>query len=120
MPQEQRRPTTIPRFRLDDDAAFYALLRDSPRTIVLWSGADCGWSARCEADLPDMTPPPGWKLAIREVEHGGEGPVGAANGIDITPTAIAYLGERETARIEAIEGVGLAQARLQAWLTAIA
>jgi hypothetical protein len=116
----QQRLDRVPHFGLADDAAFWGALRDARQTVVLWRGVPCGWSDLFLDRFLRTEAPPGWRLVVRDVEAGGEGPVGSANGIDVTPTLVAYLGERETARLEAVEGRGLALPRFAAWLAAIA
>lgn len=118
MPASQRHHG-LQRFALDEEKRFRRALRENGRTIVLWRGEHCPYSALFEPRFTSLEAPPGWSPAIRMVEHGGRGPVGEAHHIDVTPTVIAYLGERETARIEAVTAIGLLAGRFDPWFDAL-
>lgn len=120
MPRQQARRTQgLQRFALPEEERFRRALRENGRTLVLWRGEHCPYSALFEPHFEKVEAPPDWALAIHMVEHGGKGPVGEAHRIDVTPTVVAYEGDRETARIEAVTAIGLLPGRFDEWLDAL-
>lgn len=102
------------RFAIPDDAAFSAWLEAQPRALVLYRGVGCPYSATFEKVFLEI-PAPGWSIAIREVEEGGEGPAGEALGIEITPTVGAFRDGREE-RLKGKLLLGLTRSQYKAWL----
>lgn len=104
----------VVRFSLREGPRFEEWLRRERRALVLFAGRDCSHTERFEPIFLAESVA-GWPRAVREVEHGGEGPVGEGHGVDVTPTVEARGGEG-TRRLEAEEGVGLPRERYLAWL----
>ena len=107
---------TPARFALDDEEGFAAFVKSTPRSVVLFRGVGCPYSAAFEPHFVAAKPPTGWALAVREVEDGGRGPVGDAYAIEITPTAIAFTRGKESSRLNAMFLIGMRPSAFDAWV----
>jgi hypothetical protein len=113
-------PAPLTRFELGDEAGFRAFLAKEPRTVVLLRGHGCPYSATFEPVFTQATVPPGWAKCLRIVEEGGRGPVGDALGVQVTPTVIAFVEEKEAARLDGKLFLGITRTNYARWLKALA
>ena len=105
-----------PRFELDEEDAFRALLKEHPRVVALLRGRGCPYSAAFEPAFSQVAPPEGWTACVRLVEEGGRGPVAEALRVDVTPTVVAFADGREVARLPGKLLLGITRGAYARWL----
>lgn len=104
------------RFALQEDGAFRSWLSQTPRAVVLLRGLGCAYSATFEKAFLEEALPAGWVAAIRQVEEGGEGPVGDALGVEVTPTVVAFTRGDEAARLPGKLLLGITRQQYRRWV----
>lgn len=109
--------TQVRRFTKDDEEGFRSFLRASPRAVVMYRGVPCPFSRAFEDEFAEFAEQTAsWSFAVREVEHGGDGPVGESLGVEVTPTVGAFHDGNEVARLEAKTAIGITKKRFATWL----
>jgi len=108
------------RFALDEEDAFRAFVKATPRALVLLRGVGCAYSAAFERTFTAERAPEGWSRVVRQVEEGGRGPVGEALGVEVTPTVVAFVAGAEAARLPGKLLVGISRGSYLRWLRTLA
>lgn len=106
-------------FDLDQDAEFRDFVAKHSRVVVLFRGVGCPYSETFERVFGEEALPEGWERGIRLVEEGGEGPVGDAWGIEVTPTVEAFVDAAAAKRLPARVLLGIPRAAFRRWLKSL-
>lgn len=109
----------VPTFELAQENEFRDFVAKHPRVLVLFRGVGCAYSATFERVFLEGDSLPGWERAIRRVEEGGEGPVGEALGIEVTPTLEAFVGGSAAKRLPGRLSLGIPRSAYRRWLKSL-